>query len=617
MTRRLVTRDRQRIATPWLYLLLGIGLVPFLLMALRMLALASVEAGGLALAGEWLNRHLALQWIDHEDRDVVLYILMLPLSALLIAVTRLTLGIRVLGFRSILIAIGMQEIGILPCLLLIALIAGTVIIVRPSMRRSGMPLFARVAVVLCIVAFTMLAGLLTGAWLDSVTLWSMAFFPVVILAMLAESVAETVARDGLAMAVWRTSTTIVLACVLAGINQLTPLRELALSCPELLLTSLVLIVLVSEFLDLRLFENFRPGVTRGKAHSDKPVIVLVRNRFPEPPPRRAAAQIPKRYRRASLQALIDQLRHRDYEVEVLECDFTLPAKLASLAQSAFGPRGSGLCVLNAAGGVQGAGRLAQVSTVCEMLGVPYAGPPVESAALWDDRKRQLERLDAMGLQIPAELSVAEARRDLEAGRADLWVRPRRFPDQGATRIRSERHLKATCRKIERQYGEVLIERVPAGRPVTAVVLHPQSPEEPRVLPLLKRGAGRNLFHHEAGLNRSSQDAAVQVAVRAARALDCRDLVRVDLYCTDTGEITVSRVIAIDPLSFRSATATAARLSGYSLADIAEECVRAALVRVPMSIPDPGRGARISSINSQSSPNRRTSPCPTSASSATV
>ena len=105
----MLTRDRQRIATPWLYLLLAVGLLPLAFMGLRLMALAPIGPAALLSPGEWLNQHLTLQWVGFEDRDVVLYILLLPLAALLIAVTRLTLGIRVLGFRSILIAIGMQR----------------------------------------------------------------------------------------------------------------------------------------------------------------------------------------------------------------------------------------------------------------------------------------------------------------------------------------------------------------------------------------------------------------------------------------------------------------------------------------------------------------------------
>ncbi len=574
--------DRQRIPTPWLCVLLAVGLLPLLLILLRLVAQYSQGLSGLTATGNWLNQYFTLQWIGFEDRDVVLYILLLPLAALLIALTRLTLGIRVLGFRSILIAIGMQENGVVPSLLLILMIAVTVVLVRPSMRRSGMPLYARVAVVLCIVAFIMLGALLTGAWFDSATLWSMAFFPLVILAMLAESIADTVARDGLAMAAWRTFTTIVLAGVIVGLNQLTPLRELLLSCPELLLTPLVLIVFVSEFLDMRLLEGFRPGTGPARASSAKPQIALVRNRFPEASPRRLPGEAPKSYRRASLQALIDQLRDRQYEVHVLECDSTLLDSLRSLANAAFRPHAAGLCVLNYSGGVQGPGRLSQVPVICEMLGIPHTGPRAAAPALRDNRQQQLIALQDAGLQVPSTLSFQDARRILQAGDRCVCVRPLHQTDRGATRVSNVRRLKAVCERMERRYGEVTIEQVPAGRPVTAIVLNPEAAGAARVLPLLEGKSGRQAFRREADLTSECRGKAVSAAISAARTLGCADVARVDLYCSDSGDVTVSRVLAIDPLASRSASGVAAGIGGLSLADIAERAVQSALSRAFMN-----------------------------------
>ena len=202
----------------------------------------------------------------------------LPLAALLVAITRLSLGIRVLGFRAILIAIGMREVGILPSLLLIAIIAGSVLLVRPLMRRSGMPLYARVSSILSIVAATMVAGLLLGSAFDSAILSSFAFFPVIILAMLAESIADTVSRESTAMAAWRTAATILLALLIALISAWPPLGQLALACPELIVTQLVLIILVSEFMDWRLLEDFRPG----QAHKEPPERWLAYRGGPQP-----------------------------------------------------------------------------------------------------------------------------------------------------------------------------------------------------------------------------------------------------------------------------------------------------------------------------------------------
>lgn len=606
--------DRQRIPTAWLGALTVLGLLPLLLILLRILAQYTQGGTGLTATGDWLNQYFTLQWIGYADRDVVLYILLLPVAALLIAVTRLTLGIRVLGFRSILIAIGIQENGLVPSLLLILLIAGTVVLVRPSMRRSGMPLYARVAVVLCIVAFIMLAALLTGAWLNSPTLWSMAFFPLVILAMLAESIADTVARDGLAMAAWRTSTTIVLAGVIAGLNQLTPLRELLLSCPELLLTPLVLIVFVSEFLDMRLLEGFRPGARSELAASTRPQIALVRNRFPEASPRRLAEQVPRRYRRASLQALIDELRDRQYDVHVLECDSSLPDKLRSLANAAFRPHAAGLCVLNYSGGVQGAGRLSQVPVICEMLGIPHAGPRADATVLASSREQQLEALQNAGLRVPVTLSCAEARRILQAEDACVSVRPLRQADRGPKRVSNVRRLQSVCARMEQRFGEVTIELVPSGQSVTAIVLDPQSTEGAQVLPLLERQSGRQPFQREADLAGSVQAEAANAAISAARALGCIDLARVDLYCSVDGEVTVSRVLAVDPLAARSASGAAATLAGMSLADLAERAMRSALRRASIIPPAPAAERSASEPHSANSEKRRSGPCVTSASS---
>ncbi len=607
--------DRQRIPTAWLYALLAVGLLPLSLILVRLLALHSPGLSMATAVGDWLNQYLTLQWVGFEDRDVILYILLLPVAALLIALTRLTLGIRVLGFRSILIAIGMQENGVVPCLLLILLIAGTVVLVRPSMRRSGMPLYARVAVVLCVVSFVMLGALFTGAWLDSVTLWSMAFFPLVILAMLAESIADTVARDGLAMAAWRTTTTIVLAGVIAGLNQLTPLRELLLSCPELLLAPLVAIVFVSEFLDMRLLEGFRPGANPGRVQSARPQLAVVRNRFPEASPRRLAEQVPKRYRQASLQALIDELRDRDYDVQVLECDSSLPSKLRSLANAAFRPHAAGLCVLNYAGGVQGASRLSQVPMICEILGIPHTGPGAEAGVLRASRPQQLDELRAAGLRVPVAISYQQARRFLQAGSGFLSVRSSGHVDRGATRVGNARRLKTVCDRMAGAGEGYLIERIPAGQAVTAIVLNPEAADAARVLPLLERGSGRQPFRREADLTSECRAAAVSAALCAARALQCCDVARVDLYCNESREVTVVRVLAVDPLAERSASGVAAALGGLSLADVAEQAMQSALARASLATASHPVGQPAINTPSTDNDNRSSEPCLTSASSA--
>ena len=56
--------------------------------------------------------------------------------ALLIALARLTLGLRVQGLRSILLAIGLQEIGELPSLALMFVVIAVIVVIRPAMTQT-------------------------------------------------------------------------------------------------------------------------------------------------------------------------------------------------------------------------------------------------------------------------------------------------------------------------------------------------------------------------------------------------------------------------------------------------------------------------------------------------
>lgn len=567
-------RDRERISAPILIVLLACALLPLMLVTLRLVALVDPAPSGLVLIGDWLNRNLTLSWVQAGDRDVVLYILLLPLAALLTALTRLTLGIRVLGFRAILIAIGFHEIGPLPSLLLILVIAGTVVTVRPLMRRAGMPLFARVAVILCIVAATMVAGLLGGSWLGSATLWTTAFFPVVILAMLAESVADTVARENLAVAAWRTGSTILLAAIIAGLGQLTPLRELALACPELVLTQLALIVFVSEFLDLRLLEPMQARLTDGPAGpSTRGTVVIARNRFGEPPLARRTPAAPKRYRRAGLQQVVDGLRDHGLRVRVAEGDDRLPQCLREEHRRCQASGGTPLVVLNLAGGVHGAARLAQVPVLCEMLGVPCTGPAPQAAALLDDRDAQLRTLAAAGLTIPQRLTLTQAEAFLDTPGSAITVRPRLQADHRGRRVRHRRDLQ---RALIQQtiFGETLIEAQREGRQVSAVLLWRHAAVAPEVLPLVEGGS--RAYRACRNLTAAARSAAEDAARRAAQALGCRDLARVDLHLDDDGAVTVLQVAAIELPRPGGAVTCAAAAAGLSVGDLALQVVSRAI-----------------------------------------
>lgn len=571
-------RPRNSIPPAVLHALVILGLLPLVLVSLRVLALPGGSSGLLAL-GDWLNRNLGLLWIPPADRDVVLYIVQLPLAALLVALTRLSLGIRVLGFRAILIAIGFQEIGILPSLLLIAVVALSVVVVRPWMRNAGMPLFARVATILCLVAATMVGGLLLGEALGSSILWSFAFFPVIILAMLAESIADTVARENTRMAAWRTGATIVLALIIAGLSQITLLRELMLACPELILTQLVLVALVAELLDWRLFEGIGKHETAAAiAPGVKlPPIAVVRNRWNAGVLRHSGTAAPADFRQRSVQPLVDALRARGHSVKVFEGDGRLLEQLRTLVpreqQSAAVPA----LVINCAGGVQGRGRLCQVPALCEMLGVPYTGPDPLAMATLADRALLLQTLAAHGLPTPELYTLDRLPGGAQAEGAQYTVRARFDAEYPPQRCSGEAALKRAMAKMQARFGEVLIECEGPGHALR-VVVQQEASGEARALPALSWHSGSRRYRPAQLPDARTRDQISELAVRAFRALRLRDLARVDLRLRNDGSLCITAVRGVDLFSPRGAAASAAAAAGMRYDELLDQLMRSAIAR---------------------------------------
>ncbi len=595
-------QPRRGIPLPFLALVVALGILPLLLVGARVLALAGSDWPVLSGVGVWLNQHASLLWVPAADRTAILHVVQLPLAALLVAVTRLSLGIRVLGFRAILIAIGMREIGILPSLLLIAIIAGTVVLVRPIMRRSSMPLYARVSTILSIVAATMVAGILLGTAFDAPVLSSFAFFPVVILAMLAESIAETVARESTAMAAWRTATTILLALLIALISAWPPLRQLTLACPELILTQLVLVILVSEFMDWRLLEDFRPGKTAPKT-SNGLHIAVVRNRWSNAILRHTASSAPRRYRLRSVQALVDALRARGHTVAVMEADARLFSRLKDfIPRDALGDAPETL-VINCAGGTQGKGRLCQVPTLCEMMGVPYTGPDPLAMAVISDHLLLSQTLAAQGLRTlsckePGDAPDHGHAYDRDGLPGPCLVLHRFQTDREPIQARSAPAIARAVKRVRDAGDQPLIAASPAGRRLRVVVIRGENTNSaPQVLAALESQRGKP-GHQLAQLDQAQRDALTDVAQRAFAALRCRDLARIELWLTPDGEIGILGVRAIDLLSPRGEAAVSAHAVGISYPALIQRLIDShitpsphapALSRLPLTLFEPARG----------------------------
>lgn len=548
-----------------------VACLPLLTALARIAAFPGIHVPGLSPLGGVLNSWVSFEWVPHPDRWAIVYILLLPTAALLISLARLTFGLRVLGFRAILIAIGFQEIGIVPSLLLMMLVIATILLARPAMRSIQLPFYARIAVILCIAAMIMVGSLLLGPWLGSDTLWSFAFFPVIILAMLAESIASTLARDDAWTAAWRAGWTIVLALLIAFISWIPAVREVVLLLPELILTQLVAIILISEFLDFRWFEQWptrglrllrTPSESRPRAGPAK--VALVQNRWNKHVIGHLGMEALTQERTQSVQVVVDALRERGFTVQVFEGDMSLLQGLHEFLPTDPRTGAPGGLVLNLAAGVQGRGRSCQVPAMLEMAGAAYTGPdPVVQARLLD-RYALMMMLRHAGLCTPRVRLMSSNRDDLGDLRFPLVVRPRYELAAYRTIVKHRQALDAAVERIVRTYAQEALIEAPEMSPEIRVSLLGNTTIE--CLPLLQvDGSGKRTC--PAPIDEALAERIRDCARTAYAAVGCRDYARVDIRLTARGRLHVVGVHAVGLFARNGSFAQSAAQAGYSFGDL--------------------------------------------------
>jgi D-alanine-D-alanine ligase len=222
-----------------------------------LLLLAAKLSGG--PAGEWLARTVSLQSVADNLKLRMGYVLFLPLGSVVIVLVRLTLGIRLLGpFRSVLIAVAFQVTGILLGIIFLGLLAGLIVLIRPRLRKLRLPYFGRVSFILGTVAAMIVGMILIAHALGLRSIETIAYFPIVVLCLIGEAFARKLKTEGAASAFWRGGMTAMAAVIITLASRVPGFEGVMLAYPEILSLQLAAIVLISELLDLRLFERFNP-----------------------------------------------------------------------------------------------------------------------------------------------------------------------------------------------------------------------------------------------------------------------------------------------------------------------------------------------------------------------
>lgn len=569
-------------ATGKLVLLLLAG-IPLFLALTRIAAYPEVAGRGglldfLRPLGMILNTHWSLTWLPQSQRPTVLYLLMIPTGALIIALARLTFGLRVFGLRAILIAIGFQQIGVVPSLILIAAVVAVTVSIRPGMQRLRLPLYARVPVILSLCSTLMVAALLAGPLIKSEMLWSVAFFPVIITAMLAEAVAKSITNDSALTAAWRVGWTIVAAGIIAAIGQTGPIANLMLMFPELMLLQIAAIIVISEYFDWRLMEEVPEKLERVLAKRNWSMwwappaarIAVVRN--PPKPLLPGLAENGVANSNCSLQQLVRALRDEGAIVRVFDGDANLLRELDKFipADSHTGARRG--FVLNLATGVQGIGAPTHVPAMLELAGIAYSGPdPVMQGNLLD-RSTLMSRLQRAGLNVPDCWRLGDI--SPEELSFPLWIYPPHHVAVPPARLKSRKAFDAYAMEFpEPVRHHLMIEEVVDGREIRIALLGNDRIE---CLPLLEKGQRDRICPAE--LEESLASLIRECAVTAFHAAGCRDYARIDVRITPEGQVVIISVNVHDILAYSGSFAQAAQAAGLGYQALINRIAQAARER---------------------------------------
>ena len=202
------------------------------------------------------TRTLSLEDLPARTQGRLEYVMLVPLSAVVVVFFRLTLGIRVFGlFRPILLAIAFRITGIELGLIFLAGVMASIVLVRPILRVKGLHSYARQGIALGAVVIVMLLTVVTAARVHWQALAPIASFPVVSLCLISEQFAKSLYDKGARIALWRGTMTIVAGVVICLISRIPGSLHFFLRFPELLIAQLGCVLAVTEFLDFRLCEK--------------------------------------------------------------------------------------------------------------------------------------------------------------------------------------------------------------------------------------------------------------------------------------------------------------------------------------------------------------------------
>jgi len=186
------------------------------------------------------------------------FILVIPLIAFFLVIIRNVIGLETFGtFSPMLLSLAFLSTGLKWGFVVFTVIVGLGVGLRFALQRLRLHLVSRVAILIAVVAVSMVGLIVLGAAFGVGALLHASIFPMVIMANTIENFSNTQLERGTAEALRLTGNTLLVAtCSYLGIEE-SGLKPFVLTFPELLIGVIGVELLLGRWRGLRLLEYVR------------------------------------------------------------------------------------------------------------------------------------------------------------------------------------------------------------------------------------------------------------------------------------------------------------------------------------------------------------------------
>ncbi len=310
----------------------------------------------------------------------------------------------------------------------------------------------------------------------------------------------------------------------------------------------------------------------------------------------------EKYGKRTIKKITDALKKGGHQVKTLEADKMLIPNLEKFMPRAIKGESPGM-VFNVSYGIQGQARYTHVPSILEMIGIPYtgSGPVAHSLAL--DKVVAKMVFIQHGLPTPDFAVLESSSFEVPALSFPMIVKPKNEAVSFGLRIvNDEKELREAAEFIFKEYQEaVLVEEYIEGREINVGLLGNDPIKAlPPVELIFEEGApriytyedkvhrsGRNIgLQCPADIGEEARTRAVNLAVKAFKALECRDFARIDMRMNAEGEFYILEINSLASLGEGSSYVRAAQEIGMDYPALINRIVEIARSRYS-GVPDDG------------------------------